>query len=152
MKYKGGGPAGTWLTNAMSLQTDWLTIWPCPATLFSPKSEPPKITPGIPEKSPGSSTSSPYRPGAAVNGRDPSSSTHATLVYVDLPSHQGPPVDTIAGLEDALLLLQREATTVRRLMRSHQSRLAGLEEDIFVIHQDIASMKEKLETGEGTSE
>lgn len=138
-------------TTMLFSQADSLTIAPHPSHSLL-KSGPPKITPDIPEKSPGSSAPSQYRPGAAVNGKDPSNTRHGTLVYVDLPPLQGPPVETIEGLEDALSIFQREATAARRIVRSHQSRLTSLEGDILVIRNEIAAMKENSRKGNGCAE
>lgn len=69
-----------------------------------------------------------------------------------IPPDQGPLADIIAGLEDTLGLLQRQATTAHILIRSHQSRLTNLEGEIFVLHQEIASIKENSKTSRGNSE
>jgi hypothetical protein len=125
------------ITTAPSSKTDsWIIGL---STTPLPKPGPLKIRPGIPAKSIGSSADS---PGASSSFTRP-----GTLVYVDLPPLQGPPVENLGGLEDALGILEREATTARRIIRSHQSRLTCIEGDMLVIHRDIAAMKANLDKG-----
>ena len=71
---------------------------------------------------------------------------------MDHPTLQGPPINTLGGLQDALAILERDATAARHIVRSQQSRLTCIEGDILVIRHEIAAMKEKLKKGKGRAE
>ncbi len=139
-------------TSTPTSQTDSLTTAP-PLSPSLSKSRPPKLASGSSASvTPGSSSSSTDSTVAPVHGAAPSNERPGTLVYVDLPPLQGPPVDTLEGLQDALAVLERDATAARRIVRSQQSRLTCIEGDILVIRHEIAAMKEKLKKGKGRAE